>query len=426
MTGDGVSNEGDIALMSMSQAIGAGTEGANELHGAMADVRDETDETDVHEGANVQTVESGGFVMKFADHYRVPRQPGKVRVRIDDPTTAFPRFIDVDIVLDLQRKPFLGGYRNKKTGTEFVHATTQTPRIADPSRMKVHKEKFHREAQTVKVATRSQLTTRESGTQMKKAGVFIDESNDVSFFPRPYFTSHQLLLLKEEKAIVIQRYVRGWFARRIAKQLREELETVQKDKMEQDRLHKEEVERRRRRDIERRMHPRTAEDFHLLYSELEAWRLQETKKINDSDLTAEERHAALERLLLKETKLLQTIDRLKISAFKDNKETKVNQSLEMMAAPKKWAMSDGQVAEVHTPFTIRAKELMDLYNGLRLPLLTIDERLDVLLHVKWTVKEFDCNLTRELVELIDREADLLNRGRSEKSLEGKHPYSFLF
>ena len=46
------------------------------------------------------------------------------------------------------------------------------------------------------------------------------------------------------------------------------------------------------------------------------------------------------------------------------------------------------------------------------------ERLDVLLHVKWTVKEFDCNLTREVVELVDREADLLNRGRSSKSLEG--------
>ena len=31
-----------------------------------------------------------------------------------------------------------------------------------------------------------------------------------------------------------------------------------------------------------------------------------------------------------------------------------------------------------------------------MPLLTIDERLDVLLHVKWTVKEFDCNLTRDV------------------------------
>ena len=28
--------------------------------------------------------------------------------------------------------------------------------------------------------------------------------------------------------------------------------------------------------------------------------------------------------------------------------------------------------QVHTPFTTRAKELMELYNGLRLPFLSID------------------------------------------------------
>ena len=67
--------------------------------------------------------------------------------------------------------------------------------------------------------------------------------------------------------------------------------------------------------------------------------------------------------------------------------------------------------------TLYNKWLFAVY-GLRLPLLTIDERLDVLLHVKWTVKEFDCNLTRDVVELIDREADMLNRGRSEASLQG--------
>merc|ERR1711966_240600 len=89
-----------------------------------------------------------------------------------------------------------------------------------------------------------------------------------------------------------------------------------------------------------------------------------------------------------------------------------------MGQPKVWPQSDNEITTVHTPFTTRAKELLDLYNGLRMPKLTIDERLDVLLHVKWTVKEFDCNLTRDIVDLIDREADLLNRGRSEKSLEG--------
>lgn len=143
-----------------------------------------------------------------------------------------------------------------------------------------------------------------------------------------------------------------------------------------------------------------------------------------------------------ETKLLQTIDRLKQTASKDNQGKRVRQMLETMSTPKHWATSDGEVAAVHTPFTVRAKELAELYYGARTPrravrrprrrtypplprapglttpLLSVDERLDVLLHVKWTVKEFDCALTRDIVEVIDREADLLNRGRSEKSLQG--------
>jgi hypothetical protein len=109
---------------------------------------------------------------------------------------------------------------------------------------------------------------------------------------------------------------------------------------------------------------------------------------------------------------------LKITAGTINKSDKIGEFLRAMSDPKLWKRNDGRYTEVHTPFTTRAKELMDLYNGLRLPFLSTDERLDVLLHTKWTVKEFDCNLTREIVDLIDREADMLNRGRSESSLEG--------
>merc|ERR1719247_3380073 len=166
------------------------------------------------------------------------------------------------------------------------------------------------------------------------------------------------------------------------------------------------------------MHPRSFEDFNVLYKELEAWRLSEAKRIQTSDFDEATRRAAQRELLQKETKLLQTIDKLKIQANGQNRDAKIKKQLESMSKPKVWAQGDGETTTVHTPFTTRAKELMDLYSGLRLPLLTVDERLDVLLHVKWTVKEFDCNLTREIVDLIDREADLLNRGRSEDSLGG--------
>ena len=60
-----------------------------------------------------------------------------------------------------------------------------------------------------------------------------------------------------------------------------------------------------------------------------------------------------------------------------------------------------------------AAELKELYNELKLKHVSLDERLDILLRTKWTAKEFDHPVTREIAELIDREADMLNRGRPD-------------
>lgn len=122
----------------------------------------------------------------------------------------------------------------------------------------------------------------------------------------------------------------------------------------------------------------------------------------------------MQELLKKETKLLQTIDRLQIQANHENRTKRINTMLDNMSSAKSWGQSG---VAVETPFTIRARELRDLFQGIQLNGLSIDERLDILLHVKWTVKEFDCPLTREIVELIDREADLLNRGRKDNTLQ---------
>jgi|TARA_B110000285_G_C15084938_1_gene595634 hypothetical protein len=53
------------------------------------------------------------------------------------------------------------------------------------------------------------------------------------------------------------------------------------------------------------MHPKKGKDFDILFNELEAWRLNETKKIkNSQDLNSEEKKLALQQLLNKETKIL--------------------------------------------------------------------------------------------------------------------------
>lgn len=47
------------------------------------------------------------------------------------------------------------------------------------------------------------------------------------------------------------------------------------------------------------MRPRTTEDFEVLYNELEAWRLQQTRAIHAANLPPGDRRAALQALLHK-------------------------------------------------------------------------------------------------------------------------------
>jgi hypothetical protein len=126
--------------------------------------------------------------------------------------------------------------------------------------------------------------------------------------------------------------------------------------------------------------------------------LEQSVNVTSSHL---EKYSCDARLIcVQETRLLQTIDRLKQAATEENKTARISRTLKTLCKPKQWELANGKTVKVHTPLTTRAWELMQLYNGLRLPLTSIEERLDVLLHVKWTVKEFDCNLTREIVDLV--------------------------
>jgi hypothetical protein len=258
------------------------------------------------------------------------------------------------------------------------------------------------------------------GIECEKTGLYMDTRKDKIIKPnKNYFSSKMWAKEREDTTLYIQCRVRAWFARKRAYDLRKKRDDKDAELQRRQEEMRITEEKKRKVEIERSMHPKKGKDFDILFNELEAWRLNETKKIkNSNDLNAEEKKLALQQLLNKETKILQQIDRLKITAHDKNKTEKIANFLRAMSDPKLWKRSDGRFTEVHTPFSTRAKELMDLFNGLRLPFLSTDERLDVLLHTKWTVKEFDCNLTREIVDLIDREADMLNRGRSETSLEG--------
>merc|ERR1719440_1065864 len=228
--------------------------------------------------------------------------------------------VTVHVQRPVIEKPYLGGFRNKDSGATYHHAVTQT---APVQKKEIHAIRFHREVQTYEYRTRSTQCKKENGTQMSKAGLFIDENKDRELTPRkPYFSSADKAALLLERCVTIQCHARGMFARRRARQLR-------KDKHERLEFEGKEAERRQleadlrhKREVERRMHPRSFEDFSVLYKELEAWRLSEAKRIAASDFDQATRRAAQRELLQKETNLLQTIDKLKIQANGQNRDAK--------------------------------------------------------------------------------------------------------
>ena len=128
------------------------------------------------------------------------------------------RVVTVTIDTSAAKKlSFLGGYRNKKTGVEYLHACCQTDKKPTEYRTDA---KFTRETQTYVVKTRSLQTQREASTQMARPDLLMDDSRDVEVDSGAYMTSEEFQQLRIRMTIVIQRYTRGWKARCRAMELR--------------------------------------------------------------------------------------------------------------------------------------------------------------------------------------------------------------
>ena len=140
---------------------------------------------------------------------------------------------------------------------------------------------------------------------MEKIDLYIDNRNDKLIYPRPYFSSAMWKQQREETTLFIQCHVRGWFARRHANSLRKIRDDRERELLRRQEELRQQEEMKHKEEVERRMHPKKGMDFEVLYNELEAWRLNETKKIKASaELKEDEKKLALQQLLGKETKIL--------------------------------------------------------------------------------------------------------------------------
>lgn len=233
-----------------------------------------------------------------------------------------------EIVVEIERsnikKPFLGGFRNKLTGKEYHNASAQTMKRLRPDN---GIPKFCRDTQTV-VSHHTKIQTRmDMATQMTKPGVFVSRIEDRLLTPRPYQTAEQREAIIVRNVIIIQKYYRRWLAKRRFNALKAAYEERVRWEREREEKRLQDIENRRKNDIYRRLNPRTKDDFEILYSALEKWRLEELAKINASK-TGAARKAALAMLVDQEAELIATIERYKIEASKENKEKQIQQLLD--------------------------------------------------------------------------------------------------
>ncbi|XP_057589159.1 IQ and ubiquitin-like domain-containing protein [Hippopotamus amphibius kiboko] len=321
--------------------------------------------------------------------------------------------VAVEIIKSDFHKPFLGGFRHKITGIEYHNAGTQTLPKKIPEKLNT----FCRDAQTVFQRKKLQQTANTTSTQMTKIGVYVSNITDKLLTPGKYFTAAEYHAKRLEAVIVIQTYYRQWHAKVVVENLKRQKMLRLQWEAEEELRKKREKEEWMKLDYYRRHNPQTKEDFELLYNALELWRQEELARINQS-FTGAERKAALCELVEKETQIIASIGRHRYIAYTANQEASIQAFLDKCSAPKIWRRFDGKIIEMDTQFTIRARELQNIYNCILLKNVSQDERLDVLLTLKHTVKEHECKLTQEILELIDREVDLMMRGVKHENLEG--------
>ena len=156
------------------------------------------------------------------------------------------------------KKAYIGGYRDKRDGLIYHHASTNTERSR---RMDDPDKRLTRETQTFITSTHTVQSSREASTQMARKDLLLDSKKDKVMVPGKYVTSDEFAKTVLEKTVMIQRNLRMYIARKKVWELRTKKEEHEKFIEEQRLLKIDKEEADRRYNIERRMRPKKKSDF---------------------------------------------------------------------------------------------------------------------------------------------------------------------
>ncbi|XP_027870436.1 IQ and ubiquitin-like domain-containing protein isoform X1 [Xiphophorus couchianus] len=339
--------------------------------------------------------------------------PDVITVRVQKDEGVFKEVV-MEIERSHQKKPFLGGYRHRLTGVEYHNAAVQTLPKKRPDRgVLVHSLGI----QTAELKSKLLQCSVDMSTQMTGIGCYVSCVNDKLVTLGEYVTADEYHGRRLKAVICLQSYVRRWLAQEEVEQLRRERARRLAWFDLQERKCKEEKEAQLRERRRRWMNPQTKEDFNLLYHALQKWRSEEEEQINCS-LRGAERKAALCALLEQEMEFIAAIGRHQINIEVINQDKIIRNFLNKAAAAHQWRSATGRLFEMDSVPDVRARALKEIYDDISKFPVDQQERRRFLEKLRNTVMEHECQLVWDIIDLIDREMDLMGRDVKEHNLEG--------
>lgn len=360
---------------------------------------------------------SSKYILSAVDVYKDLAIPDVITVRIDD-SDEEEGFREVVVEIEDHRiiKPWLGGYVHTESGIEYHHGYTQT----GPRRPKAPPEKLnHRDTQTYWLRNRKHDTTYERATQMANENVYIPSITDKIKIVKEYETADERDKRRdvEGKVGTIQRYFRAWKIRKALKVLSVEYRRRVALQLAEDEFDAQENVDRKKREIICKIFPRSKTDFCILYALVEQWKRSEINRIC-TYTTGAAKMAEFYMLLETEIKMLRAIERHREAVKADVRIQKDQEFLKLLGDPLKWNSKYKNLeVSMDTLETQKGREYRGIYFSLCDLTSDTEDRIQALLNLKLSLKDHNCQVGNQLVNLANRAVELMVRGIDMKHLD---------
>lgn len=328
---------------------------------------------------------------------------------------------EVAVVKTMDSRQYLGGYRNKKTRKVYYHAASQTEhKNAKLFSSRVHSVGLYtRETQTLLPLVDEGINTAsEKCTQMVQSEVYIPTITDKILTARPYqaYEEKNKLMTPEAAARILQKawklFIRKKQLHDSYKSQAEEREAKQQYKGSSlAEFHKLQLSL-----FTKDCFPSTRGDFYDLYNKVGEWKSHQVEELKELK-SGFAYKVALADVQKKELEGLLAIEEQRIRARDENLSHQDIMFLEGTARSRVRKYPKGNVTIVDDLNIQRARNFKEQFASYMRKDVTKTERIEILSCMKNFLAGFDAvDLTGDLIELIDREIDMINMEIEDKHL----------